>query len=78
MKSLISSTWRYSLITGIIDAVVATNSLVVEGDVERLILETWPAFTAELLFTFALAYVILNVATSETTDGNGFLALQSL
>ncbi|DAC26966.1 MAG TPA: porin, partial [Candidatus Poseidoniales archaeon] len=33
---------------------------------------TGPAFAAELLFTFALAYVILNVATSETTEGNGF------
>ena len=57
---------------GIIGAVVAVNLLVPEGDVESMILETGPAFTAELLFTFALAYVILNVATSETTEGNGF------
>ena len=27
---------------------------------------------AELLFTFALAYVILNVATTESTSGNGY------
>ena len=48
------------------------NILVPEGNVEPLVLETGPAFVAELLFTFALAYVILNVATSETTEGNGF------
>jgi aquaporin Z len=53
-------------------ALIAVNVLVPESDVERLVLETGPAFTAELLFTFALAYVILNVATSETTEGNGF------
>ena len=35
-------------------------------------MDTGPAFGAELMFTFALAYVILNVATSESTDGNGY------
>jgi len=30
------------------------------------------AAVAELLFTFALAYVILNVATTESTSGNGY------
>jgi aquaporin Z len=30
------------------------------------------AVVAELLFTFALAYVILNVATTESTSGNGY------
>ena len=30
------------------------------------------ALVAELLFTFALAYVILNVATTESTSGNGY------
>ena len=59
-------------VAGVIGAVVATDLLVAENDVESMILETGPAFTAELLFTFALAYVILNVATSETTEGNGF------
>ena len=29
-----------------------------------------PAFVAELLFTFALAWVVLNVATSKDTNGN--------
>jgi aquaporin Z len=30
---------------------------------------------AEFLFTFALAYVVLNVATAEDTDGNSFYGL---
>jgi len=57
---------------GVTGALVAVNLLVPEGSAESLVLETGPAFAAELLFTFALAYVILNVATSETTEGNGF------
>lgn len=34
-----------------------------------------PALLAELLFTFALAYVILNVATAKKNDGNFFYGL---
>lgn len=33
------------------------------------------ALLAELLFTFALAYVVLNVATSKGTSGNSFYGL---
>jgi aquaporin Z len=36
---------------------------------------TTPALAAELLFTFALAYVVLNVATARTTSGNSFYGL---
>ncbi|WP_194908798.1 MIP/aquaporin family protein [Catenulispora rubra] len=35
----------------------------------------WQAMTAEALFTFALAYVVLNVATSEDTKDNSFYGL---
>jgi aquaporin Z len=31
-----------------------------------------PAFVAEFLFTFALCWVVLNVATSKGTAGNSF------
>ena len=31
-----------------------------------------PALVAEFLFTFALAYVVLNVATAKATSGNSF------
>ena len=34
-----------------------------------------PAFLAEFLGTFALVYVILNVATSKGTEGNSFYGL---
>jgi len=34
--------------------------------------QTISIMASELLFTFALVYVILNVATSESTEGNGY------
>jgi len=36
---------------------------------------TGPALLAEFLFTFALAYVVLNVATAKATSGNSFYGL---
>jgi len=33
------------------------------------------AFAAEFLFTFALVYVVLNVATAEATEGNSYFGL---
>jgi aquaporin Z len=36
---------------------------------------TGPAFVAEMLFTFALAWVVLNAATSKETSGNSFYGL---
>jgi aquaporin Z len=36
---------------------------------------TLPALLAELLFTFALVYVVLNVATAKDTSGNSFYGL---
>lgn len=38
-------------------------------------ISTLPAFIAEFLGTFALAYVVLNVATSKGTSGNSFYGL---
>ena len=37
--------------------------------------ETAPALLAEILFTFALCWVILNVATAKALEGNGFYAV---
>jgi aquaporin Z len=34
-----------------------------------------PGFAAEFLFTFALAYVVLNVATARATSGNSYFGL---
>ena len=38
-------------------------------------ISTGPALLAEFLFTFALVFVVLNVATSKGTDGNSFYGL---
>jgi aquaporin Z len=35
----------------------------------------WKILVVEFLFTFALAYVVLNVATTEATEGNSFYGL---
>lgn len=37
--------------------------------------ETLPALIAEFLFTFALVYVVLNVATTRGTEGNSYYGL---
>lgn len=45
------------------------------GGTEPKIIEVAPSLLAELLGTFALAYVILNVATAKGTAGNSFYGL---
>jgi aquaporin Z len=46
------------------------------GAAQPLVLANWrPAFVAEFLFTFALCWVVLNVATSKGTSGNSFYGL---
>ena len=35
-------------------------------------IESGPALVAEFLFTFALAFVVLNVATAKSTEGNSY------
>lgn len=37
--------------------------------------DLWPAFLAELVFTFVLVYVVLNTATSKDHEGNSFYGL---
>ncbi len=57
---------------GAVAALVAGNLLVSDASVTALDMDPTSAVTAELLFTFALAYVILHVATSEATEGNQY------
>jgi aquaporin Z len=46
------------------------------GAAQALVLASWkPAFVAEFLFTFALCWVVLNVATSKATSGNSHYGL---
>ena len=71
-KSEVAPYIASQVVAGVMGAMVASNVLMPDGEVGPLVMETGPAFGAELMFTFALAYVILNVATSESTDGNGY------
>ena len=43
--------------------------------VEAMRPDVWPALLVELAFTFALAYVVLNVATAKKTAGNSYFGL---
>jgi aquaporin Z len=49
------------------------HKLKMPGAAQPLVLSSWkPAFVAEFLFTFALCWVVLNVATTKATMGNHF------
>src|SRR3989338_1215569 len=37
--------------------------------------QAWPAFLVELVFTFALAFVVLHVATTKRSAGNSYFGL---
>ena len=45
------------------------------SQIEASVLLPLPALAAEFLFTFALCYVVLNVATSKNTQGNSYYGL---
>ena len=59
------------VIAAVSAAIIVENLLLPDTEVPGFELGT-DAVVAELLFTFALAYVILNVATTESTSGNGY------
>lgn len=46
-----------------------------DTDITAGSLDLLPALVAEFLFTFALAFVILNVATAKANEGNSFYGL---
>jgi aquaporin Z len=66
--------WVVQLAGGILAAVVATWLLGRSG-APMEIKNVPAALVAEFLFTFALAYVVLNVATAKGTAGNSFYGL---
>lgn len=52
------------------------HKIKMQGAASPLALAGWkPAFVAEFLFTFALCWVVLNVATAKGTAGNSFYGL---
>ncbi len=62
-------------IVGAIIAAVITKFLVGSPKGPAMTLAIGPAFVAEFLFTFALVFVVVNVATAKGTSGNSFYGL---
>lgn len=61
---------------GAIAAAIIAGIIIVGGRPPEVPIEkTAGAFVAEFLYTFALAYVVLNAATSTGTSGNSFYGL---
>jgi aquaporin Z len=64
-----------SQVVAAIAAACVTVFLVGKNGVPMQIANVPAAFVAEFLFTFALAYVVLNSATAKGTSGNSFYGL---
>lgn len=66
--------WIAQLAAGVVAALVVkylkADAVVTAGSIEVV-----PALVAEFLFTFALVYMVLNVATAKGTEGNSFYGL---
>jgi len=60
------------LFAGALAAFVSQELLFSETSVASIQMNTTNAVSAEFLYTFALVYVILNVATAEATEGNSY------
>lgn len=60
------------LLAGALAAFVSQDLLFSETSVASIQMDTTNAISAEFLYTFALVYVILNVATAEATEGNSY------
>jgi len=66
--------WLAQLI-GAFVAAYAAKFLVGAPDGPPMVPRVGPALIAEFVFTFALVYVVLNVATAKGTSGNSFYGL---
>jgi aquaporin Z len=66
--------WVAQVLAGIVAALVAVF-LVGKHGTPMDIKNVPAAFVAEFLFTFALAYVVVNAATAKATSGNSFYGL---
>nr|MBA2305687.1 aquaporin [Acidobacteriota bacterium] len=66
--------WVAQFIGGALGAMLA-NAFKAGALVTTAPINTLPALLAEFVFTFALAYVVLNVATTRGTEGNSYYGL---
>jgi aquaporin Z len=66
--------WVAQIVGGALAALVVglLRGMPVEAPLEPAFV---PALVAELLFTFALVYVVLNTATARSTEGNSYFGL---
>jgi len=62
-------------VIGALLAAAAVGVLKAGAEIKPMSLAVGPALLAEFLFTFALVYVVLNVATAKATAGNSFYGL---
>lgn len=69
-----SGYWAVQLLGATIASVIATQ-LKLDPDITATAPEIGPALLSEFLFTFGLAYVVLNVATTRGTEGNSYYGL---
>lgn len=73
-KLSVRDLWLYWIVQLLGGAVAAWITMYFKGESTSVPLEphTFKALLAEFLFTFALCYVVLNVATSKGTAGNSY------
>jgi aquaporin Z len=67
--------WIAQFLAAAVAALLTIKVLRAGAPVTEILPKTGPALLAELLFTFALVYVVLNTATAEGTSGNSFYGL---
>ena len=66
--------WVAQFVAAVVAALVL-NYLKGEATSKPMVLRTGPALVAEFLYTFALVYVVINVATAKATAGNSYYGL---
>ena len=67
--------WIAQIMGAVLAAFAATYLTGISGKTAAPPADAMKALLAEFLFTFALAYVVLNVATAKATSGNSFYGL---
>lgn len=72
-----SDLWKYWIVQWIAALIAGYLTVYLKGypDQTPLVFETMKPFLAEFLFTFALCYVVLNVALAKGAKGNSFYGL---
>jgi aquaporin Z len=68
--------WVAQFVAAVVAALLVNVVLGSRADVAKIAVRaTLPSFIVEFLFTFALAWTVLNVATTKATMGNSFYGL---